>query len=66
MDRYRKISAKEKIYGYFLPTPGQEIGLSGGLEGAFDNAKSEVLKAMELQMQDIRNFTFAQFNEKIK
>lgn len=65
-NNYRKLSARRKIAGYFLPTPQQEVGLNGGLEGAFNNAKAELLKAMEREMLDVQVFTFAHFNEKIK
>lgn len=66
MDRYRKESAIEKIGGYFLPKPEQEVGLHGGIEAAFVSAQSECVRHIQAQIDDIRSLTFEQFRAKGK
>lgn len=66
MDRYELHNAVEKVDGYYIPSPAQQSGYEGGLEGAFLSAKAECLRQMQKQMDDIKSLSFLQFAEKKK
>jgi len=61
MNRYQLRNSVEKVDGYFFPTPYQRLGGSGGLEAAFNTAKSETLVHLQAQIENIRKLTFQQF-----
>jgi len=61
MNRYQLKNSVEKVDGYFYPTPHQRSGGSGGLEAAFNTAKSETLVHLQAQIKNIRTLTFQQF-----
>lgn len=61
MNRYQLKNSVEKVDGYFFPTPHQRLGGSGGLEAAFNTAKSETMVHLQAQIENIRTLTFQQF-----
>lgn len=55
MDQYQQMNAVEKIEGYLIPRPNEE------LPAAFERAKAECLKHLREQVGHVENITVEQF-----
>ncbi len=66
LNRYELQNSIDKVYGYFLPSPMQNVGLAGGLDAAFVSAQAECVRHLEAQIANIKSLTFEQFSGKKK
>lgn len=55
MDQYQQMNAVEKIEGYLIPRPGEEM------PAAFERAKAECLRHLRDQVTHVESITVDQF-----
>ncbi|MGR9052752.1 MAG: hypothetical protein ACU84J_08900 [Gammaproteobacteria bacterium] len=60
MDRYARISAAEKIDGYYNPPMCHDVPKRTP-EEKFEEAKAETLRHMRKRVEDVENLTFSDF-----
>jgi hypothetical protein len=56
VNKYRFDNAIHRIYGYFIPAPGNY-----NVRATFELAKNSAIEAMQRDLDDVKSITFEQY-----